>query len=259
MNWARTVKELAGNLDSINERTLNSTENFRAALPICPLLMPNCKKNTENLLVKIAPKVNDVRATSVVLKSTSDETYSSLLKANELIREMSEKSADNISRASEMLNAQIEQIEQSTARAVDRCKDMGQDLEKNIALVDGVMTEQNRHLLDNVKILEQGGEVVRQKLSEHGALISGEVDRIMTKTHAIEESIALQVRELSGVSEDVYSSMLNAESNIKEQADKLQRTSEIAVANINIVAGSLAQEASTVAELADKSFSKQRK
>ncbi|MDO5386449.1 MAG: hypothetical protein Q4F75_04165 [Pseudomonadota bacterium] len=253
---ARTVKELAGNLDSINERTLNSTENFRACVTNLSSSYAELQKDTENLLVKIAPKVNDVRATSVVLKSTSEETYSSLLKANELIREMSEKSTDNISRASEMLNAQIEQIEQSTARAVDRCKDMGQDLEKNIALVDGVMTEQNRHLLDNVKILEQGGDVIRQKLSEHGALISSEVDRIMTKTHAIEESIALQVRELSGVSEDVYSSMLNAESNIKEQADKLQRTSEIAVANINTVVGTLTQEASTVAELADKSIIK---
>ena len=73
---ARTVKELAGNLDSINERTLNSTENFRACVTNLSSSYAELQKDTENLLVKIAPKVNDVRATSVVLKSTSDETYS---------------------------------------------------------------------------------------------------------------------------------------------------------------------------------------
>ena len=253
---ARTVKELAGNLDSINERTLNSTENFRNSVNSLSSTYEELQKDTEELLVKISPKVNDIRATSIVLKSSSEEAYGNLLKANELVKDLSEKTANNISNATVLLNEHIEEIEQSTERTVERCKAMSEDLKGNVNLIENIMGDQNKHLLENVKILEQGGDMIRQKLSEHGALVSTEVDRIMTKTKAIEESISMQVRELSGVSEEVYSSMLNAENNIKEQADRLEKTTEIAVNNINTVVGSLSNEASAVAEIADKTILK---
>ena len=136
------------------------------------------------------------------------------MKANELVKDLSEKTANNISNATVLLNEHIEEIEQSTERTVERCKAISEDLKGNVNLIENIMGDQNKHLLENVKILEQGGDMIRQKLSEHGALVSTEVDRIMTKTKAIEESISMQVRELNGVSEEVYSSMLNAENNI---------------------------------------------
>ncbi len=253
---ARTVKELAGNLDSINERTLNSTENFRNCVNNLSSSYAELQKDTENLLVKISPKVNDVRATSIVLKSSSEEAYENLVKANELVHEIFEKSSANINNASELLTSQVGQIEQSTALALDRCKSMSLDLSKNVGRIDEIMDEQNRRLSDNVKILEQGGEMLRQKMSEHGALVNTEIERMIDRNKAVEESIALQVRELNGTAEDVCTSMQNVENTIKEHTDRLQKTSEIAVGNIGNVVASLEKEASVVADLADKSILK---
>lgn len=69
-----------------------------------------------------------------------------------------------------------------------------------------------------------------------------EVDNVIARANGIEESIGIQVRELSGISETIASDMSSVEESIRTEVQQLSKATENAVSDIQSVTGLLEEK-----------------
>ena len=250
------VKSLAETFNELNSQAVDSTSRFQNCASDLNASFLSLQKGTDKLLHDLMPNINEIKYSVEQLEQVSEKSNARLISANEEILTLTEKSNNNIAQASEILASQAGKIENISRRVAADCDKMKSTIDNSVTGLADVMQKQTDSVNNYINLLNQNADNLGKKFSEQGEIVGQEVDKIISRAHVAEESIALQVRELGGVSADIATSMQNVENNIRTQSEKLQKTSEIAVSNINTVVDALNKEASGVADIADKTIIK---
>lgn len=84
-------------------------------------------------------------------------------------------------------------------------------VDAQIQKIDAALAKHNRDISAFMKVLDEKADGVNKKFTNHGELISQELDRLMVRSANLEDTIAMQVANLSGVSDKAIAAMQDVE------------------------------------------------
>ena len=199
---ANTVKELSQNFEQLNSKALQSTQTFQNYTKDFTASMSSMQKDADALVHNILPNINEIKYSVELLQKVSEQSNQDLIKTNEAVLAIAEKSNSNIAQAADILSAQADRIEGISQQAVKDCDNIRQTIDSSVKSIADVMQAQTQSMQNYIDMLNHNADNLGQKFNEQGVLVGQEVDKIISRANVAEESIALQVRELHGVSDD---------------------------------------------------------
>ena len=151
------------------------------------------------------------------------------------------KFSQMLSETGQALKTKLEEVSQSAASNLNIMNSHIQDtlnhvdtvVDKQIQKIDDALTKHNNDLSAFVKLLDEQADDVNKKFTEHGEFVSQEVDKLMVRGSSLEESIALQISNLKGVSDQALASMTTVEHALLDHSSKLGEV--VAAANDDLL------------------------
>lgn len=102
-----------------------------------------------------------------------------------------------------------------------------------IQKMDEALAKRNKDIAAFIKVLEERAEGVNKKFAAHGELINQELDRLMVRSSNLEDAVAMQVSNLSGVSDKAIASIKEVENALSSNVTVLDE--KVLAANGDIV------------------------
>lgn len=90
-----------------------------------------------------------------------------------------------------------------------------------IQKMDEALAKRNKDIVAVMKVLEEKAEGVNKKFAAHGELINQELDKLMVRSANLEDAVAMQVSNLSGVADKAIASMQEVENALGVNASNL--------------------------------------
>ena len=106
-------------------------------------------------------------------------------------------------------------------------------VELQIRKMDEALAKHNKDIVTFMKVLDEKADGVNKKFSAHGELIAQELDRLMVRSSNLEDSIAMQVATLNGVSDKAISAMQEVENALSSNVATLDE--KVLAANNDII------------------------
>ena len=115
-----------------------------------------------------------------------------------------------------------EQIENINGKIGKGLGNLGNSVDAQIKKVDTAVSKHNHDVVELVNSLEKHTDFISKKLSDHGDVLSQEIDKLLVRGNNLEDSIAIQVNNLNNVSDQVVNAMQKADNALENNIDALQ-------------------------------------
>lgn len=195
-------EQTAANLNMVNETLNTQAQNLQqisaAAVTNCGLL----KKTVGEEVGFMAKKLDE--HTVKLEKAIADSAQIMQAKVDEL---------------SAHAQGQIENINGKIGKGLGS---LGSSVDAQIKKVDTAVSKHNHDVVELVNSLEKHADFISKKLSDHGDVLSQEIDKLLVRGNNLEDSIAIQVNNLNNVSDQVVNAMQKADNALENNIDALQ-------------------------------------
>ena len=215
------VKTLITSFDYINEKTIAATDEFHKQSAEFVSVSNELHKNAGTLLDNLLPVIKDVKDSAGLLQNIFDDNNAKILRTNEIVVTSSNKLSKDMELVGAMVANQGQKLEQISSHALDSCQSVYKSLENGAAQIDKVLNLQSQTVLNHLSKLEKTAEQVSDRFNAFSESVGMEVDNVIARANGIEESIGIQVRELSGISETFASDMSSVEERIRTEGPQL--------------------------------------
>ncbi len=227
------VKTLVKSFDNVVEKAGQASIDFENRISGFNNAADNMQDNFSQMFATLIPHIQEMKSASELLSNIFDENQRKVQQSNRILADFSEKTRSEISHIAEVVNAQTAQLADVSSMAVKNCDDFYQLLNGRVDSLETILKKQTGFVNEHVAKLNKNSDELAEKFGAHSVIMAQEVDQIMTRAASIEESIAVQVNELKGISSHVAQEMEKIEENIREQAEKLSGAADDAAANVS--------------------------
>lgn len=236
------VKTLISSFDYINDKAVQATDEFKNRTAEFSQIAGLLQKSSGELMDNLLPRLQEMKTSSSLLQSIFEDNNLKMLKTNEMVMNCS----SHINKDMEMLGAMVanqgQKLEQISSQALDNCQIIYKNLENGTAKIDNLLKSQSQTVIGHLERLEQTSDVIADKFNTFSDNIGMEVENIINRAGGIEETIAIQVRELGKVSETVAGNMLAVEEGIQAQVDVLHQSASASITDIQQVTSLLEEK-----------------
>ncbi|MBE6453433.1 MAG: hypothetical protein E7017_00920 [Alphaproteobacteria bacterium] len=111
--------------------------------------------------------------------------------------------------------------------------DVDNVVDLQIQKIEESLTKHNKDIIAFVKVLDERADGVNKKFAAFGENIAQELDKIMVRTSNLEDSVAMQVANLTNVSDKAVTAMQSVETSLAESVNYLD--DKVSIANDDIV------------------------
>ena len=260
--FSANAQDIEKSIDSLFEKLLPRIKEIKSSAQLLKEITDNSNHNilrTNELMMQF----NDEANTNLT------KVGETLTNQTALLQKVSQNAIENcgliqktvgseVENLGNIINTQVQRMETAVAKhndylqnqisiftdkAAEGCAAINQALEKEVsgfnqtvndqvAKVDSMIDEQTRNLLENVNKIDDKADTVSAKLANYGSSLAQEIDKLMVRSNNLEESIAIQVRELSNVADKIAASMRQADDSITSGISTLH--SQTAAANADL-------------------------
>ncbi len=204
----RYGEETGANLDKMSGLLNAHSENLKqiseAAINNCGLL----KKNV----------TAEIDAMSAKLDEHSGRLENAISQGNSLMR-------DKIKELSAHACEQLNLINQTIGKGLSQ---LDSSVFGQIKLVDSAVAKNKSEIAELMKALDKQTVDISKKISAHGEVLAQELDKILVRSHNLEDGIGIQINNLDNISEQTLKSMQKASAAIEESADSLKNSADSA-------------------------------
>ena len=253
---ADSVKTLIRNFDVITTKAEDSKDNFRDYASEFSQTANNIQRDMRMFLDTVIPSIQEMRSTTGMLQNITDENSTKLDLANDRLLDFSQRASQSMNHVSDVLSDQIDKLDSVSNNAVATCNDIYKTLEGGISKVDQELRSQSQFVIDHVDLLEKRSDELTKTFVGHREEITVEVDKVIARANVINESVSMQVRELSKVADEIDGIMKSTEDSISTAADSLAAKSEAVVGDITAVVNVVEDETVKVEALSGRYISK---
>lgn len=233
------VKTLISSFDYINNKAAQATDDFKNKTAEFSQIAELLHKSSGELMDNLLPRLQEMKTSSTLLQNIFEDNNSKMLKTNEMVMNCS----SHINKDMELLGAMVanqgQKLEQISSQALENCRIIFKNLETGTAKIDDTLKSQSQTVIGHLERLDKTSDVIAQKFNSFSENVGLEVENIINRAGGIEESIAIQVRELGQVSETVASNMLSVEEGIRAQVETLHQSAAASVSDIRQISALL--------------------
>ncbi len=250
------VKTLVQSFDYVADKAETATDNFRGYINELNGTAGELEGSFNTMFGKLLPHIQEMKSSSALLQDIAEDNTQKMSKANETVVEFTEKANKSMSYVSDMLNTQSSRLEKISLQTIENCDNMTKNLNHSIDRLDDVLRSQGQLVLNHIDNLDKRADGFMKKFDEHNDMIEVEVEKVLARANVIEESVSVQVNELSGVADNILDNMKTVEEGIKIQVAGLERATDEAIVNIHNVVETVEKETAKLQEIADNSVVK---
>ena len=250
------VKTLVQSFDHVTQKADASSQSFKGLIVEFSKNSQDMQNNITSLFNGLLPRIQEIKTSSALLQNISDDNNNKMHQSNELLSNFSEKSNKTMLRVSDLLTNQTARLEEVSRNAVDSCSSIYSELDGGIANLDKLLNSQTSLVAKHIGSLENKTDSLSQKFVQQGEILGVEVDKILVRANVIEETISLQVNELTNVADDITNTLKTVEDTIKDQVSTLETQSLKANANLNDCVENLSENAQKLVIISDTTLQK---
>ncbi len=129
-------------------------------------------------------------------------------------------------------------------------------IDLQIHKIEEALAKRNRDILSFVKLLEDKTDDVSKKFTAHGEVVAQELDRLMVRSSNLEDGVAMQISNLSGVADKAITSMQEVESALAGNVASLDEKVLSANGDILSYIGTLQEKTSDFERISNDSIDK---
>ena len=224
------LKETAGLLQNIN---ISSSENIVQA-------NENLKSFTERTNTTFNAVRNVLEGQTNLLKQVADAATTNCDNLKKSVGAEVAELEESLQNHTQKLSAFLDDVSQDAKSKAD---EITKNAMSNIAVInnnvktgmaniddavdlqiqkmDEALAKRNKDIVAIIKVLEEKADGVNKKFAAHGELINQELDKLMVRSANLEDAVAMQVSNLSGVSDKAIASMQEVENALSANASSL--------------------------------------
>ncbi len=250
------VKNLVKSFDYVSDKAASSSDNLKLQASEFLSVQNQFQNNIGELFNSLAPRLQELQNSGLLLKSISDEAGSRMAKANELMLEFNDRAAKNVSYITDAVSAQagkLDAVAQSAAAGTERTYQL---IEKGVNRLEEVLRRQSDIADQNSQQLDKNVEQLSQKIRAQGEDLGMEVEKIIARTNAISETINTQVEGLHNVSDNISGDLEEVDTRLNMQVSRLQDLRNSSVASLDDMVRSLDDKNTRFMEAVDASIAK---
>ena len=201
-------EQASSNLTMMNEALNTQVQNLQE---ISSAAVTNC-----NVLKKTVG--NELDNMAAVMDGHTNKLERAISDSNLIIR-------GKIDELSKYAAVQIESINDNIGKGLGN---LDTSLDAQVKKVDGAVSKHSHELVELINTLDKHVDGINKKLSDHGEILSQELDKLMVRGNNLEDSIAIQVNNLNNVSDQVINSLQKIDNSLENNIDTLQSRSATA-------------------------------
>ncbi len=250
------VKNLVKSFDYVSDKAASSSDSLKTQASEFLSVQNQFQNNISELFNNIAPRLQELQNSGLLLKNISDETGNRMAKANELMLEFNDRAVKNVSYISDAVTAQagkLDAVAQSAAAGTERTCQL---IEKGVGRLEEILRRQGDIASQHSQQLDKNTEQLSQKIRAQGETLNQEVEKIIARTNAIGETINTQVEGLHNVSDTIANDLEEVDTRLNMQAGRLQDLRNNAVAALDDMVRSLDDKNTRFMNIVDASMAK---
>ncbi|MBR1649039.1 MAG: hypothetical protein IJ689_05515 [Alphaproteobacteria bacterium] len=245
------VKTLTQSFDGVTDRAFQTTKELNQCMSEFSQVAEHLQNDIGGIIKQLIPGVQEMKNSADTIQSVAETSTQRILEANENLKNYSAISEENFNQVIDKLQNQGQYLEDISEKAITSSQNVGEKVKAITLDIDEILKSQTLRVNEYAQSLDENIREVYKKFAEHGEALGGEVDKIITRSNVIEESISIQVNELKNVAEDITSTLNGIDTNLSAQLDNLGSHSQSAVSELERVVGAFENSAEKLHTAAD--------
>lgn len=216
------VKALADKCSYITDKTTNTVYNIRES-------SAEIAENASLFLSRINPLLDEISALSSNVKNSIADNKINLTEVKNQLEQSAEISQAHIDNMLAKTAENTLRIEQSFYKTSEEYEALYKRMDSSISSLEGRVEEQKRLISTQTKVLDHNSELLDNKLSKYGKIISQEIDKLVKNSVELEKITKKQINTLKNVNMETGKAIHDIGDVFDEKRSELERRCEYAV------------------------------
>ncbi len=216
------VKTLADKCSYITDKTTNAVYNIRES-------SAEMAENASLFLSRINPLLDEISALSSNVKNNIADNKINLTEVKHQLEQSAEISQAHIDNMLAKAAENTLKIEQSFYKTSEEYDALYKRMDTSISSLEGRVEEQKRLISTQAKVLDHNSELLDNKLSKYGKIISQEIDKLVKNSVELEKITKKQISTLKNVNMETGKAIHGIGDVFDEKRSELERRCEYAV------------------------------
>lgn len=216
------VKTLADKCSYITDKTTNAVYNIRES-------SAEMAENASLFLSRINPLLDEISALSSNVKNNIADNKINLTEVKHQLEQSAEISQAHIDNMLVKAAENTLKIEQSFYKTSEEYDALYKRMDTSISSLEGRVEEQKRLISTQAKVLDHNSELLDNKLSKYGKIISQEIDKLVKNSVELEKITKKQISTLKNVNMETGKAIHGIGDVFDEKRSELERRCEYAV------------------------------
>ncbi len=222
------VKTLADKCSYITDKTTNAVYNIRES-------SAEMAENASLFLSRINPLLDEISALSSNVKNNIADNKINLTEVKHQLEQSAEISQAHIDNMLAKAAENTLKIEQSFYKTSEEYDALYKRMDTSISSLEGRVEEQKRLISTQAKVLDHNSELLDNKLSKYGKIISQEIDKLVKNSVELEKITKKQISTLKNVNMETGKAIHGIGDVFDEKRSELERRCEYAVSSMQNV------------------------
>lgn len=216
------VRALADKCSYITDKTTNTVYNIRES-------SAEIAENASLFLSRINPLLDEISALSSNVKNSIADNKINLTEVKNQLEQSAEISQAHIDNMLAKTAENTLRIEQSFYKTSEEYEALYKRMDTSISSLEGRVEEQKRLISTQTKVLDHNSELLDNKLSKYGKIISQEIDKLVKNSVELEKITKKQINTLKNVNMETGKAIHGIGDVFDEKRSELERRCEYAV------------------------------
>lgn len=171
------VKTLVSSFDYVAEKATVSTEMLQSKVSDFSGAGEQIRTSVEDIFEALLPKIQELKASSALIKNINDENNAKMLRANELMIDFHDRVSKNIDQINESVGAQTERLESVAEKALESAGSLRDTIERDIRNIEETLKNHQEFSQNFVEALDENISGLSRKFSEQNEALGVEVEK----------------------------------------------------------------------------------
>ncbi len=224
--FSSTIHELTQNFDIVCQKAQDSASVLKENIGQFEEYSNTLAANSKNIFDKILPNIKEMKTATSLLKDISEDNNAKIEDANKMLDRFANSTQNNLKNFMQVIQEQAEKIKQITDYINNGYAKISQTIDGSITGVDKSLRQQQDFMNSQMSQLDKKSEALATKFIKYGEEITLEIDKVAARADILEETIALQTANLTGVSEKISENLNDCAKDIHDKTTEFGQLSE---------------------------------
>ena len=159
------VKTLVNNFDYVAEKAITSTETLQSKIHEFTGSGEQIRSSVDNIFEMLLPRIQELKASSSLIKNINDENYSKMLQANDMLVDFQSRITQNLTAVSETINAQTERLDEISEKSLTNAANFKNVISNDIKIIEDNLNKHSSFTNEFVEKLDNNINNLSRKFS----------------------------------------------------------------------------------------------